>query len=109
MVCFGLSLLINPRNPERSDLGAIVNGMGMGIVEFVILGSTKSFVVKIERRKGDLMVGNLNLKRRCFLSPARTGGMLLATVDAVLTILCVLAGIKTELSVELDVEKNSRI
>ena len=49
MVNFGLSLAINPRNPERSGFCATVNGMGMGMVQFIILGSTKSFAVEIER------------------------------------------------------------
>jgi len=49
MVNFGLSLAINPRNPERSGFGAIMRGMGMGIVQFMVLGSTKSFAVEIER------------------------------------------------------------
>jgi len=51
----------------------------------------------------------LHLKRGGLLSPFRTGAMLLASVDATPTILRVLAGIKAELSVELDVEKNSCI
>ena len=56
---FGLNLLMNPWNPKRSGLGAIVNGIGIGRVEFIALGSTRSFVAKIERWKGNFKVGNL--------------------------------------------------
>lgn len=47
MARFGFSLSINPWNLEWLAFGE--NGIGMGIVEFIALGSTQSFVVKIER------------------------------------------------------------
>lgn len=70
---------------------------------------TRIFVRLVARH--DIQEGKklLHLKRGCFLSPFKTGAMLLATVDATLTTLCVLAGIKAELSVELDVEINKFI
>ena len=72
---------------------------------------TRIFVRLVARH--DMQGGKnlLHLKRGCLLSPFWTGAMLLATVDATPIILRVLAGIKAELlvSVELDVEKNSCI
>ena len=49
MVRFDVNLSINPRSPDCLGFGTIMNGMGMGIVHFAILGSTSNFVVKIER------------------------------------------------------------
>jgi len=49
MTCFSLNLLIIPRRPKRSGFGVFVKNTGIGMVEFIALGSTKSFVAIIER------------------------------------------------------------
>jgi len=46
---FGVNLLIIPCNPKWSGFGLFAKNMGIGIVEFIALGPTKSFVVNIER------------------------------------------------------------
>lgn len=49
MARFGLNLSINPFHVKWLDFGAFTKNKGIGTVEFIVMGSTKSFALKIER------------------------------------------------------------
>lgn len=54
-----LNLSMNSCHPECSGFGAIANGINIGTVEFIILGSRKILVPKIESWGDGSIIGNL--------------------------------------------------